>query len=553
MAVERTPVLIAGAGPAGLALAIELGSRGVPCHVIERQDRVGHAPRAKTTHTRTREHLRRWGIADKLAAVSPFGIDYPSDVVFVTRLGGHALTRLENAFNCAPEPDPHYSEHAQWVPQYRLEEVLRAHAQSLPSVTFSFNRQLVGARQVEGGVRSRIQDLRTGGEVSLESDFLVGADGARSVVRDIIGAKMEGVYGLSRNYNIVFRAPGLAEAHAHGRAIMYWQVNGDAPSLIGPMDTGDRWFFMPTGVPEGFSLTDAQAAALIRKATGIDLPYEILSTDEWVASRFIADRYRDGPIFLTGDACHLHPPFGGYGMNMGIADSVDLGWKLAAVIQGWGGPALLDSYERERRPVHRMVIDEAVANHAVLGNQLWRDGLEDETAQGEALRAEVGAVIAAAKRREFKSLGIVLGYRYEGSPVIAHETAPPPTPPPLAYVPSAVPGGLAPHMWLADGRSLYDRFGAGFTLLVTEAPPPAEIARARTEAAELGIPLEILEIENPALHTLYVARYALIRPDQHVAWRGDAWPGRELLVLAAGRAVTAALAPLATAPANAAP
>jgi 2-polyprenyl-6-methoxyphenol hydroxylase-like FAD-dependent oxidoreductase len=534
MATERTPVLIVGAGPVGLALAIELGTRAIPCKIIERNDRVGHAPRAKTTHVRTRELLRRWGLAEDLAKASPLGIDYPSDVAFVTRLAGHALARIENAFNCDPAPDPRYSEHAQWIPQYVLEEVLQRRAADLPGVDIRFNCEFLAGRHDQAGVRSEARDLLTGETLVIDSDYLIGADGARSPMREVIGAKMEGRYGLSRNYNVVFRAPGLAEAHGHGRAIMYWQVNADAPSLVGPMDTGDRWFFMPTGVSKDFQLSPEGAAAMIRKATGLDLPYEILSTDEWVASEFIADTYRDRRIFLAGDACHLHPPFGGYGMNMGIADAVDLGWKLAAAIQGWGGEALLESYEAERRPIHRRVIDEAVANHAVLGHQLWQQDLEDDGEAGERARAQAGAMIQAAKRREFKNLGVVLGYCYTNSPVIDGEPGTPVMGDPGDYQPSAAPGCIAPHLWLREAVSLYDEFGSGFTLLATRDGMDGALQAAAGDAARLGVPLTLVAPDDPRLFPLYGAALALVRPDQHIAWRGDVWPGAVALARAAG-------------------
>jgi 2-polyprenyl-6-methoxyphenol hydroxylase-like FAD-dependent oxidoreductase len=534
----RTPVLIVGAGPAGLAAAIELGHRSIPSVVVERNDRVGYAPRAKTTNVRTREHLRRWGIADELRAASPLGIDYPSNVVFVTRLNGFFLTRFENALYCAPGKNPLYSEHAQWVPQYILEEVLRAHAQSLCGIEIRFRAELTSFEQDDEHVRARIRDLSSAEAYTVESEYLVGADGARSMVRAGIGAKMEGSYGLSRNFNIVFRAPGLAEAHGHGPAIMYWQVNADLPSLIGPMDRGDKWFFMPTDVPSGMKLADFEAPSLIRKATGIDLPYEILSSDEWVASRLLADRYRDRRVFLAGDACHLHPPFGGYGMNMGIGDAVDLGWKIAAALQGWGGAELLESYERERRPVHNYVMDEAVANHAVLGNQLWAEGIEDSGTTGARVRDEIGARIQRAKVREFNTLGVVLGYRYDDSPVIVGDGTAAPAPDFRNYVPSARPGGLAPHAWLDDGSSLYDHFGQGFTLLASREAEMEDVDRAQRAAHDTGIPLTIVRFDQPAIAELYQAPYALIRPDQHVAWRGDIWPAHaeRLLERVAGRA-----------------
>ncbi len=522
----KAPVLIIGAGPVGLALAIELGHRSIRCVLIERNDRVGYAPRAKTTNVRTREHLRRWGIADALRDASPLGIDYPSNVVFATRLRGHLLTRFENALYCAPGKNPFYSEHAQWIPQYAVEEVMRAHAQSLPGVELRFSTELLSFEQDAHGVQAKVRNLATGVAYTLRSDYLVGADGARSHVRTAIGAKMNGTYGLSRNYNVVFRAPGLAQAHALGPAIMYWLVNADVPSVIGPMDRGDQWFFIPTHVPEGTKIDSAEVPALIRRATGIDIPIEVLSSDEWVASRLIADHYRDRRVFLAGDACHLHPPFGGYGMNMGVADGVDLGWKLAAVLQGWGGPTLLDSYELERRPVHEFVMDEAVANHSLLGNQLWQEGLEGADAAGVRLRREVGARIQVAKIREFNTLGVVLGYRYDDSPIIVADGTDPTSRDFLNYVPSARPGSLAPHAWLHDGTSLYDHFGPGYTLLATEGADPHALERARAAAEAAGVPIKVIRPREPAVKDLYQARYVLIRPDQHVGWRSNALPDR---------------------------
>ncbi|WP_372656503.1 FAD-dependent monooxygenase [Hydrogenophaga sp.] len=520
----RTRVLIVGAGPVGMAAAIELGHRGIPCLLIERNDRVGYAPRAKTTNVRTREHFRRWGIADKLRAASPLGLDYPSNVVFCTRLSGHELTRIENALYCAPGRNPLYSEHSQWVPQYTVEEVMREHAQSLPGVVLRFRTELKSFSQDADGVQALAVDLESQQELRIEADYLIGADGARSLVRETIGAKLEGTYGLSRHYNVVFRAPGLAQAHKLGPAIMYWQVNGDAPSLIGPMDSGDKWFFMPTSVKEGYKLDPADVPALIRQATGIDLPYEVLSNDEWVASRFLSDSYRDQRVFLAGDACHLHPPFGGYGMNMGVADGADLGWKLAAVLQGWGGAQLLDSYEQERRPVHSMVLDEAVANHSILSHQLWEEGLDADGAEGAARRAAVGGRIQAAKMREFNTLGVMLGYRYEHSPVIVHDGTPAPGQDFVNYVPSSRPGHLAPHAWMHDGSSLYDHFGQGFTLLASKDAPSEAIDQAQRQAKATGMPLKVIQPNEAGIAELYPTRFTLIRPDQHVAWRANAWP-----------------------------
>lgn len=522
----RRSVVVVGAGPSGLALAIELGSRGVDCLLVERNERVGYAPRAKTTNVRTRTHLRRWGIADKLAAVSPFGVDYPSTVNFVTRLGGFGLAQIADASNCHPAKNAFYPEHGQWVPQYKLEQVMREHAEALPSVTLRFSTEFVAATQDADGVDLTLHDRVTGEDLSIRCDYAVGADGARSVLRDIVGATMHGSYGLSRNYNIVFRAPGLADAHRHGPATMYWQVNPAAPSLIGPMDEGDVWFFMPTRLPDGFKITPDNAADLIREATGIDLPYEILSSDEWVASSLIADRYRNGRVFLIGDACHLHPPFGGYGMNMGVADGVDLGWKLAAALEGWGGPALLDSYEVERRTIHEEVMAEAATNHAVLSNDLWSDGLEAPGEHGDALRSAVGKRIVAVKQREFHTLKTVLGGCYSVSPVLASEDRDPmngATPEDRRYVPSSRVGCLAPHLWRADGRSLYDLFGSGFALIARFDAAGDQISRAVADAFNRDIPLATVYVTDEEAEGRYDLPLTLVRPDQHVAWRGTRW------------------------------
>ena len=531
----RTSVLIIGAGPVGLSLAIELGSRGVSCIVLERNMRVGQAPRAKTTHTRTREHLRRWGIAGELAAASPLGIDYPSDVTFVTRLAGYRLAQFKDAFHCAPARNPLYSEHAQWIPQYTLEETLKTHVQQLSSVDIRFNAEFLNASQGNHLVTSQFRDVDRDSTITVESDFMVGADGARSAVRALIGARMEGAYGLSRNYNFVFRAPGLAQAHRHGPAIMYWQVNADLPSLIGPMDSGDTWFFMPTRVPDGLIFSKTDAASAISRSTGIDLPYEVVHSDEWVASQLIADRYRDRRIFLAGDACHLHPPFGGYGMNMGVADGVDLGWKLAAVIQGWGGPALLDSYALERRPTHEAVIAEAVASHAALADSFWQEGLEAATEAGARMRSVVGSRIAATKAREFHNLACVLGYCYDNSPVIIQDGSPPTPRNSDVYTPSSRPGCVAPHAWLGDDTSLFDAFGPGYTLLSQHGTPHGSVRSAVADAKAAGIPLRTVHLPDSVASSLYPAALTLIRPDQHVAWRGEKWDGAAILRRVSGQ------------------
>lgn len=520
----ETEVVVVGAGPAGLASAIELGIRGVSVLVVERNSRGGVAPRAKTTNVRTRTHLRRWGIADRLAAEAPFGVDYPNNMVFVTRLGlgGHELARFADAFNAAPARSPLYPEHAQWIPQYVLERVMLEKVRELPTVEVRFGVQFLTASQTAEVVTSTLQ---AGDEpLTATSRFLIGADGARSTVRDVIGARLEGRSALSHSYNIIFRAPGLAEAHGRGPAAIYWQIGRDGFSSIGPMDRNDTWFFMPGGAKPGEQISKDRAARLIAERTGIDLPYEILSADAWSANELLADRYQAGRIVLAGDACHLHPPYGGYGMNMGIGDGVDLGWKIAATLQGWGGEGLVSAYEAERRRVHRIVIDEAMANYSDSRLPPMPE-LEDEGPAGAAARSRLGAALQATKGREFNTLGIVLGVGYDASPIIDGEGAPGGRLDGRNYTPSARPGQLTPHAWLADGRSLYDALGQGFTLLVDDEADDLQVSRAVAEAKSLAAPLTVLRPPGVRVRTLCEADLVLIRPDQHVAWRGATWNG----------------------------
>ena len=515
----KTDVLIVGAGPTGLSLAIELGLRGVRALVVERQPRTGTQPRAKTTNVRSMEHMRRWGIASVLRAAAPLPSDYPTDIVFATRLFGRQLAVIENAFAGAKIRDPRFSEPAQWVPQFTVEAVLRDRVAAMDSIELMFNAELEDAEQSADGVVATVRNLTDGKPLTVLCKYLIGADGARSRVRSIIGVRMQGEHAYALNHSVILRIPELQRTPPDRRAIMYWIINPAAPAVMGPMDGEGRWYFMVTLPPDVKDLDDATIRRRVCEAVGRNVDIEILTRDIWAAHRLIADRYRNGRVFLAGDACHLHPPFGGYGMNLGIADAVDLGWKLAATIQGWGGPALLDSYEIERRAVHQRTIEEAVANYRVLSAQLIKDSLDDDSEEGERARADVGAEILETKTREFMTLGVVLGSRYRESPIIVEDGSAPPQEHSAIYEPSAHPGCLAPHAWLADGSSLYDHFGLGYTLLILDkTAAPNALAQAAERA---GVPLTIVALSEPGLRALYGASLALIRPDQYVAWRGS--------------------------------
>jgi 2-polyprenyl-6-methoxyphenol hydroxylase-like FAD-dependent oxidoreductase len=517
-------VLVVGGGPVGLAAAIELGHRGIRTLLVERNDRVGYSPRAKTTNVRSREHMRRWGIAEELRRVSPMPPDYPTDVVFATRMNGHLLGRFPLALNGSTRRNNLYSEEAQWVPQYVVEEVLRKRASALEGVEIRLGTEYVSFSQDESGVETIIRDVKSGRESRIRSAYLIGADGARSTIRSDIGASMIGVDTFSRNFTIIFRAPDLAARHSLDKAIMYWMVNEDLPSVVGPMESDGLWYLIATRLPDETDPNSDDPAGMVRKATGLhDLAVEIVGTDLWLARRLVADKHHDRRVFLVGDACHLHPPFGGFGMNMGIGDAVDIGWKIAAKLQGWGGEYLLATYELERKRVHERTVAEAERNYAIVGNQLVRPYLEDTSPIGDATREEVADIIAATKAREFRTLGLVLGYHYSGSGIVIPDGTEPPVDDAMVYLPSAHPGCLAPHLWLSDGSSLYDHFGQGFTLLVSTGDVN-DAAPLMVAADQLAIPLKLLDPKDIRLFSRYQARLILIRPDQHVAWRGNALP-----------------------------
>src|ERR1700738_2787564 len=402
-AATETQVLIVGAGPVGLSLAIELGLRGIDVTLIEQRSRTGAQPRAKTTNVRSMQHMRRWGIADALRAAAPLPADYPTDIVFTTALFGRTLAVIENAFEGAKRRDPRFPEAAQWVPQYTVEKVLHERIALLPSVRMLSGTVLEDFTQSAAGLSATVRDIATHARRTIRAEYLVGADGARSHVRAVIGAKMEGDHAFLHNYNLILRIPELAAHSPQHRAIMYWIVNAQSPGVLSPLDGADVWAFgilLSPGVKE---ISDDEAIARARAAIGRPVDIEILERDIWAAHRLIAERYRDRRVFLAGDACHLHPPYGGYGMNLGIADGVDLGWKLGAVLAGWGGEALLASYEQERRAVHLRTIAEAIENYKTLSDHLLKKDLARDPPKTQGARANATAIVDTSRGIEQKT------------------------------------------------------------------------------------------------------------------------------------------------------
>lgn len=530
-AVSGVQVLVIGAGPVGLTLALELGSRGIEVLVVEQNDRGGKQPRAKTTNIRSMAHMRRWGIAHRIREASPMPPGYPADIVFATRLFGFPIAHFENVFFGNPVRDPRFPEEAEWIPQYAVEEVLRQRLAELPTVSIRFGVALTKLSADSEGVVATLLDAATQREFDVSAMYTVGADGGRSTTRTLMEIELQGTYAYMANFLAIYRAPGLLESIPQARALSYWLVNPESPAVTGPMDKGDTWFFS-TQLPQGQEPFDRETTAQkIREAIGRDQEFEILETDVWQAHKLIASTYRRGRVFLAGDACHLHPPMGGYGMNQGVGDGVDLGWKLAAVLQGWGGPNLLDTYESERKPVHHMFVEEATENYSYVTHHMVNPTLERDDEEGEAARKALGERISMAKQREFKAIGAVLGYTYAPSPTLVADGTAAMSFDPMVYVPSARPGSLAPHLWLDDGSSLYDQFGLGFTLLVLSESATKDVPSIQAAASSAGLPLTVFRLDHPEAMSLYRASLALVRPDQHVAWRGSSAPEDTLALM----------------------
>jgi 2-polyprenyl-6-methoxyphenol hydroxylase-like FAD-dependent oxidoreductase len=522
--VEHVPVVVVGGGPAGLAAALELDAHGVASLVVEPRVTVDPLrPRAKTTNARTMTHLRRWGLADRLRAAAPLPVDWAQDVVFCSTLLGHEVRRFEHAFQLHGEPQEWAPEVGQQVPQPVIEEVLREAVAGSAHARLWTGARVTGVEQDDDGVDVTVA-TEDGRSVHLRADLVLGADGGGSVVRGAIGAAYEGSSGEKPNLSILFRAPGLAERMPYGNAVHSWVMAPGAAGIVGRLDLDDTWWAIVQGV-DVRTADDVDPVALVHTLVGEPVDVEVIATDPWVARMLLADSYARGRVLLVGDAAHLNPPWGGHGFNTCVGDAVNAGWKAAAVLQGWGGPGLLPSYEAERRPVAARTIADAGANDRALAHHFADPRLGEDGPEAEVLRKETAEALQV-KDSEFHSLGLVLGYQYADSPIVSDDDdgSGRPVDDPVHYTPSARPGCLLPHRWLTGGRSVYDVLGRGFTLVVLA---DADVEAVQQEAVDRGIPLSVVRLGDddvppgtPALEESWVGPLLLVRPDQHVAWRG---------------------------------
>ena len=530
----HVPVLIAGGGPVGLALSMELASRGVRNLLVNDAETPSKHPKGNSLNCRTMEHLRRYGFADEVRRTGLYP-EHPTDVVYVTRFTGHELARIhmpagnskiENpgpwgATLLTPEP-MHRSN------QFYFEPVLKAHAEEYAESDIRFGWKLNRFEDLGERVEAEIEELASGTVLPVTCDFLVGCDGSRSMVRRQLDIHFSGRTSSGSDFydgdmiSAYFYAPGVYDALAMPIGWKYYTINNDIRTDCITLD-GNGEFMMLAEMPEGESIETMDAVRIFRDAVGADIEIELKSSVAWLAGlAMTADGYQRGRVMLAGDAVHLFTPAGGFGFNTGIDDAVNLGWKLAAVLHGWGGPRLVGTYETERRPIGIRNTDESGRLTSQVGGLDFPTNLEDEDEAGSRSRAAFKDRLAIFKE-EFASLGIQLGARYDGSPIVVGDGTAPPPDEAAVYRPTACPGGRAPHYWIGERVSLFDQLGPWFTILrLGPAAPDTDGLVAAAESA--GVPVKVLDVAEDAARDLYERDLAIIRPDQHVAWRGNRPP-----------------------------
>jgi len=517
--VAEVPVLIVGAGPIGLALAAYLGQQGIETLLVERREEKMESAKMIVVSVRTMEFCRRLGIAQ---AVRDWGfpLDHGLDSVFVTGMQGHELGRVETPPLRVEFDSPFSPERERPCPQTWFDPILKREARSHSSVSLRYRTALESFEQDENGVTALLANMNTGERRTVRAAYLVGSDGYSSTVRKLLGIEVRGNKHLDTSMSVYVTIPDLLARHRHGDAYRYVFVGDEGVWAVLTTIDGKDYYRVQFIGGVGADATRNELDSALRRCLGEGIDYRIEDVSTWVRKSTVADRFRDGRVFLAGDAAHAHPPNGGLGMNTGILDAWDLGWKLSAVIQRWGGDTLLESYDWERRPAAARATEESVRNYVRLIHGNAYAGITEAGAAGQALREQLGAKLVEVNRHAWHPVGIHLGHVYAPSPVVADDGSCAPTEAD-EYVPSARPGARAPHAWLTDGRSTLDLFGVGFTLLKLG---NADTAPLEAAAAQRGVPMTVHALDSAELVALYERRLVLVRPDGHVAWRGDRCP-----------------------------
>ena len=518
-------VIIVGAGPTGLTLAIDLGLRGVRTILIEQKEAPAFLPKMERCNARTMEIYRRMGLAGRIREAG-LRRDVPMDVFIVLSLVKPPLLHLPYPSVAEAKREIAASEDGslplepyQLISQYTLEPLLKSIAEKLPSVSVRYGCEFLSFKQDDAGLSAQVRGI-AGATSTIEALFLVGCDGGASPVRRQLGISLQGEANLLQLFQALYRCEELYERIPIGKGRHYHVADDRSTFLI--VQDSTRHFTLHSVAEQAGDM-----AAMFERTIAMPLQYEMLYVGEWKQNLLLAERYGHGRVFLAGDAVHLVIPTGGLGMNSGVGDAIDLAWKLSAVLQGWGGPKLLPSYEIERRLVGANNV--AASRHATIGRRKWRaayrSNIGDDTPAGAQTRASLARIADVEQRKTNEMIGAELGYCYTGSPLIAAEAGEPPPYDFMRYVPTTWPGARLPHVWLGDGRAMQDviGYGHGYTLLRLGGTRADTTALARA-FARLGAPLQVLEIADARAHDIYEHDLLLLRPDMHVVWRGQAEP-----------------------------
>jgi 2-polyprenyl-6-methoxyphenol hydroxylase-like FAD-dependent oxidoreductase len=531
-----------------MLLALFLDRYGVKSVVFNTDDGVRTHPRGSTHNSRTMEHYRRLGISDTIRKLG-LPPDHPKDAAYFTRLSGWEIARyrmpseIELArLSFATQVTDQIPEPMERANQIRVEDFLLTHLRKRSNVELRFGWQADQFSQDANGVSLTAGRVTDGQREQWRAHYLVGCDGAHSAVRRSLGIRYSGYDRLEQAYlggrmiSTYLRAPTLYRDYlGRRRAWMYWVVNPELRSTLFTLNGKDEFMFYTKPKDPDAPPDDAAVRHALFRSIGAEAPVELIGHQPWTAgAALVAERFADRRILLAGDAVHLFTPTGGFGMNTGVDDVANLSWKLAATLQGWGGKSLLDSYESERKPIAVRNTRAARAIAKQVGVLDIPASMEEDSPIGAEQRQEVGAQVSTYLGTQFAPIGVELGARYDGSSIIASDQAAP-TDSIVQYIPSGQPGGRAPHSWLGAGRgigdSLYDRLGNGFTLLRL-GPKPADSAGLAEAAKKSGLPLDILDVADAATRELYGADLVLIRPDQHIAWRGTESPSDASAIVA---------------------
>jgi 2-polyprenyl-6-methoxyphenol hydroxylase-like FAD-dependent oxidoreductase len=519
-------VIVVGAGPVGLALAINLGRAGIKTILLERNPEPQFLPKMERCNARSMEMFRRIGLSKKIRDAG-LREDCPMDVFIVEDLTKPALLeekhpsiqtfegKIKECKDLSMPLEPY-----QLISQYTLEPLLKAEAEALQSVEVLFGHEFMEFSQSDDGVSVRFKDS-DGQSKTLTAAYLVGCDGGSSPIRKQLGIKLRGEGGILELQQALFYCEELFERLPHGggpgQGRHYHRADAEHTFLI-MQDSTKHWSLHAT-VPD--------AEAMKRKfeeIVGFPVNYELLSCAPWRQNLLLADRYREDRVFLAGDSVHLVIPTGGLGMNTGVGDAFDLAWKLIGTLKGWGGPELLDSYEIERRQVGDRNV--GASRYANVGRQKWRSIATDEifsgTEAGESLKRKLIQVADSEQRKGNRMIGAELGYRYVDSPCIdnipggpEHRIG--------EYNPNVWPGSRLPHCWLDDGSALQDQLPETYILL-SLGNKSLDTSKLRQSYEKIGAPVAEVRIESNRLRDLYGFDLLVLRPDMHVAWRGNDAP-----------------------------